>query len=290
MTKIDSYLDSVFRDSDKSQESNDLKLEMRNHLESSIKELQESGLTEEESAKVAIDRFGEEFQIRNELSQVLRFQNKFNKNILKVSLVFLVVCIILLITFFYKESVFKERYNAMNEQIISVEKAFMNKGIAGADKVLKGVFKDDSNNYLTYVAIKELPQDFGMEKDDPNNLLVKSRDLFAGDLKYSYPENVDNKFLNNRFGTVVTYNNTKYMFETGVKTTANWNNSSIYLGISILFFVVSWILWIIWSIANVFRQGKLNTGWAILLILTSIFGYFIFLITSKSERNRLAQA
>lgn len=288
MTKIDSYLDSVFRDSDKSQETNDLKLEMRSHLEHSIKELQESGLTEEESVKIAMDRFGEEFQIRNELTQVLRFQKKFNKNILKVSLVFLVLCIIMLITSFYKESVFEERYNAMDEQIHSVEKAFMNEGIAGADKVLRDVFTDDANNYLTYVAIKELPQDYGMEKNDPSNYLVKSEDLFAGELKYSYPANVDSKFLSNRFGTVITYNNTKYMFETGVKTTANGNNSSIYRGISILFFVISWILWIIWSIATVFRQGKLNTGWAMLLILTSILGYFIFLIVSKSKQNRLA--
>lgn len=288
MTKIDSYLDSVFRDSDKSQETNDLKLEMRSHLEHSIKELQESGLTEEESVKVAMDRFGEEFQIRNELTQVLRFQKKFNKNILKVSLVFLVLCIIMLITSFYKESSFKERYNAMNEQIHSVEKAFMNEGIAGADKVLRDVFKDDANNYLTYVAIKELPQDYVMEKQaDPKN--YKNQDLFAmGELKYSYPENIDNKFLHNSTGTVITYNNTKYFLETGVKTTANWNNSSIYRGISILFFVISWILWIIWSIATVFRQGKLNTGWTMLLILTSILGYFIFLIVCKSKQNRLA--
>ncbi|WP_434510332.1 permease prefix domain 1-containing protein [Desulfitobacterium sp. AusDCA] len=288
MTKIDSYLDSVFRDSDKSQETNDLKLEMKSHLEHSIKELQESGLTEEESVKVAMDRFGEEFQIRNELTQVLRFQKKFNKNILKVSLVFLVLCIMMLITSFYKESAFEERYNAMNEQIQSVEKAFVNEGITGADKVLRDVFMDDTNNYLTYVAIKELPQDYGMEKNDPNNYLVKSEDLFAGELKYSYPANVDSKFLSNSFGTVITYNNTKYMFETGVKTTANGNNSSIYRGISILFFVISWTLWIIWSIVTVFRQGKLNTGWAMLLILTSILGYFIFLIVSKSKQNRLA--
>lgn len=289
MKKIESYLDSVFRDSDKSQETNDLKLEMRNHLEHSIKELQESGLTEEESVKVAIDRFGGEFQIRNELTQVLRFQKKFIKNILKVSLVFLVLCIIMLITSLYKESAFKERNNAMNEQIHLVEKAFINEGIAGADKVLRDVSKDDPNYYLTYVAIKELPQDFVMlEKDDPKN--YKSQDLFAGELKYSYPENVDSKFLNNRFGTVITYNNSKYMFETGVKMTANWNNSSVYLGSSILFFVISWILWIICSIFNVFRQGKLNSGWAMLLILTSILGYFIFLIFNKSEGNRLSQA
>jgi hypothetical protein len=290
MTKIDSYLESVFRDSDKSQETNDLKQEMRSHLEHSIKELQESGFTEEESVKVAIDRFGDEFQIRKELTQVLRFQKMFNKNILKVSLAFLALCIIMLITSFYKESTYRERYNAMNEQIHLVEKSFMNEGIAGADKVLRDVFKDDTNNYLTYVAIKELPQDFGMEKNDPNNYLVKSQDLFAGELKYSYPENVDSKFLNNRFGTVITHNNTKYMFETGVKKTAIWNNSSIYRGISILFFVISWILWIIWSIVNVFRQGKLNTGWAMLLVLTSILGYSIFLIVSKSKRNILEQA
>jgi hypothetical protein len=275
MDKINKYINSIYRDiSDSSKETEDLKQEMRIHLNETVKELQENGISEEESIRIAIERFGGEFQIRNELNHVLSFQKLFAQKTRMASLILLAVSIILLISSFFVNQGSVKRYNIMNSQINLVENKLINEGITHVDIYLKEIFKDDKNNQLTYVALKELPPNFDSSKNN---------ELFPGEIKYNYPEKIENEYYYNRFGHEVTVNNTKYFLETGVKTSANWNNSSFYLGLAILFFMICWVLWIIWSIINVYRYGRLNTKWCILLILTGIIGYFIFSIVANPD-------
>lgn len=285
MDRIDRYLDSIYRGaSDSSKEAEDLKQEMRSHLIQTVKELQENGVTEEESVRIAIERFGEEFQIRKELNQVLKFQKLFAQKTLIASLVLLVISGILFITSFFVHQGFLKRYNAMDSQIKLVEKKLVNEGITGVDTYLKELFKDEKNNQLTYVAIKELPKDFDISK---------SNEVFPGEIRYSYPEKIKNEYYSNRFGHEVASNNIKYFLETGVKTTANLDSSSMYRGLGILTFAVCWVLWIIWSIINVHGYGYLNTEWCIILISTGILGYFIFSLSvnpkniANNRRNNI---
>jgi len=273
MDKINKYINSIYRDiSDSSKETEDLKQEMRIHLNETVKELQENGISEEESIRIAIERFGGEFQIRNELNHELRFQKLFAQKTRMSSLILLAVSIILLISAFFVNQGSVKRANIMNTQIDLVENKLINDGITNADIYLRELFKDDKNNQLTYVALKELPPNFDSSKNNES---------FPGEIKYNYPEKIENKYYYNRFGYEITVNNTKYLLETGVKTSANTNNSSFYLGLSILVFIICWVLWIIWSIINVYSYGRLNTKWCILLILTGIIGYFIFSIVAN---------
>lgn len=285
MDRIDKYLNSIYRDvSNSSKDTDDLKQEMKSHLMEAVKELQEKGITEDESIRIAIERFGEEFQIRNELNQVLRFQKLFAQKTLISSLFLLAVSAILLITSFFVHQGYLKRYNAMNSQLNLVERKLVTEGISSADTFLKELFKDEQNNQLTYVAIKELPKDFD---------ITKSNDVFPGEIKYSYPQKIDEEYYNNRLGHEVGVNNIRYFLETGVETSANIDSSSLYTGLAILVFVACWVLWIIWSIINVYRYGKLNTNWCILLVLTSIIGYFIFSLSvnpnsvPNNKRNKI---
>jgi uncharacterized membrane protein len=285
MDRIDKYLNSIYRDINASSKgTEDLKQEMKDHLIQTARELQQNGVTEEESIRIAIERFGEEFQIRNELNQVLRFQKLFAQKALIASFILLFISAILVITSFFINQNYRERYNAMDSQIKLVENKLINKGIDAVDTYIKDLFKNEENNQLTYVAIKELSQDFDYSK---------SSEVFPGEVKYSYPEKIKNEYYSNRLGHEVVLNNTKYFLETGVKTSANTDSSSFYIGLAVLVFVVCWVLWIIWSIINVYRYGKLNTKWCILLILTGIIGYFIFLISfnpnnvANNKRNKL---
>ena len=275
MDKINKYINSIYRDiNDSSKETEDLKQEMRIHLNETVKELQENGISEEESIRIAIERFGGEFQIRNELNHELRFQKLFAQKTRMSSLILLAVSIILLITSFFVNQGYVKRYNTMNAQIELVENKLINSGITHADIYLKELFKDDENNQLTYVALKELPPNFDSSKNNES---------FPGEIKFSFPEKIVNESYNNRFGHEITVNNTKYLLETGVKTSANTNNSSFYLGLAILVFSVCWTLWIIWSIVNVYRSGKLTISSCVLLILTGIIGYFVFSIYANSN-------
>ncbi|MCY6354494.1 permease prefix domain 1-containing protein [Clostridium sp. ZS2-4] len=271
MDRIDKYINSIYKDiSNSSKETEELKQEMRNHLNETVKELQECGISEEESVSIALERFGEEFQIRNELNQVLKFQKVFARKILIASLVLLGISAILFITSLFVSQGYRKRYRIMNDQIELIEKKLVNEGITSVDTYLKEIFKDEKNNQFTYIAIKELPQNFDNTKND---------ELFPGEIKYSYPEKIKDEYYWNRFGHEVVANNIKYFLETGVKTSANTDSCSLYIGLAILTFVVCWVLWIIWSIINVSRYRKLTTKWCMLLILTGIIGYFIFLIS-----------
>ena len=273
MDRIDKYLNSIYRGaSNSSKETEDLKQEMRNHLIQSVNELQQNGITEEESIRIAIERFGEVFQIRNELNHVLKFQKLFAQKTRMSSLILLAISAMLLVTAFILNQDYTERIKSMNPQINLIETKLINEGIASVDIYLKEIFKDDKNNQLTYFALKELP---------PNLDSSKNNEPFSGEIKYNYPEKIESESYNNRVGHEITVNNTKYLLETGVKTSANTNNSGFYLGLAILVFMICWVLWIIWSIINVYRHGRLNTKWCILLIFTGIIGYFIFSIVAN---------
>ena len=184
----------------------------------------------------------------------------------------------LVITSLFVHQVSMKSLDIMDSQIKTVENKLANEGITGVDKYLKELFKDEKNNKLTYVAIKELPKDFDISK---------SNEVFPGEIKYSYPEKMKNEYYSNRFGHEVVSNNIGYFLETGVKTFANSDNSGMYRVLGILTFAVCWVLWIIWSIINVHGYGYLNIKWCILLISIGILGYFIFslLVNPKNIIN-----
>ena len=278
MDKIEKYINSIYRDTnDKSKGAQDLKQEMTLHLKETVKELQDNGINEEESIRIAIERFGEEFQIRNELSQVMKFQKLFAKNVFISSLVVLFVSAILLTTSYFVQLEFNKRYNVMDAQIQLAENKFVNEGISGLDKYLKDIFIDENNNQLTYVAIKELPPSFDNSKNNKP---------FPGEIKYVYPEKIKSEYYSNRVGHDLIVNNAKYFIETGIKPASNTDYSSSYRGMAILFFTICWVLWIIGSIVNVNKLGELNTSWCIVLILFGIVGYFIFLSVSHLNKEK----
>lgn len=238
MDKIDKYLNSIYRGVDNSsKETEDLKQEMRSHLMQTVRDLQESGVTEEESIRIAIDRFGEGFQIRSELNQVLKFQKVFARKTLIASLILLGISIILVITSLFVHQGFFKRCTTLDSQINLVEKALVNEGITGVDRYAKELFENEKNNQLTYIAIKELPANF--------EYTSRTR-VFPGEIKYSYPEKVKEEYYSNTEGKEVSFNNIRYILETGVKTSANRDNSSIYVALAILAFIICCVLLIIW--------------------------------------------
>jgi hypothetical protein len=278
--RIDKHINSIYRDAESdSKEIQDLKEEMRLHLEQTVKELQENGMNEDDSVRIAIERFGGELQIRNELAQVLKFQRFFAKNILIASMMCLAISLSLLITSHFMLKGFIHRTNEMNAQVKLVENTFEKEGISGVDKALKKLFTEEEKTYLTYVAIKQLPLDYDERSTPP----------FAGETKYLFPDKdkIRSEYYSNRFGFPMTVNNEKYLIETGIKTSANTDQSQFLKGIAISFFAICWVLWIIWSIINIYRLGKLNTGWCLLVIVTSIVGYLIFRILQNYNNGRL---
>lgn len=277
MDNIDKYINSIYKGiNNYSKEIEDLKQEMKIHLIETVKELQENGVNEDESIKIAIKRFGGELQIRSELNHVVKFQKVFAKNILMVSLVLLVISAILFITSHFASQDSLKKYNIMWSQYETLENKFESDGISGVDTYLKSLFESNDNK-ITYVAIKELPKDFNFSK---------SNDLFPGEIQYSYPEEIKKESYNNRFGHEVDVNGSRYLLETGVKESSVVDYSGTYFSLSIMFLAICWVLFIIWSIINIHGYGYLNTKWSIILSLTGIVGYFIFIL-SVNPKNAI---
>lgn len=97
MKEIDSYVDNLCKNMDcRGNEAKELKREIKGHLLETINELQREGKSKEESFKIAVERFGETSELRNELSEVVHIKNPI-LNILNIaSIVSIIVLSIVL--------------------------------------------------------------------------------------------------------------------------------------------------------------------------------------------------
>lgn len=72
MKVVDEYIDNLYKNTNESIGDNKfLKEEMRTHLIDTINELKSEGISEEESVKIAIDRFGELDEVNTQIVNVL---------------------------------------------------------------------------------------------------------------------------------------------------------------------------------------------------------------------------
>lgn len=98
MKEIDIYVDNLCKNMNcRGNEAEELKREIKEHLLETINELQREGKSKEESFKIAVERFGETNELRNELSEVVHMKNPI-LNILNIaSIVSIIVLSIVLI-------------------------------------------------------------------------------------------------------------------------------------------------------------------------------------------------
>src|SRR6478609_11486652 len=75
------------------QEINELKAEMTNHLLEAVHELKAQGKTEQQAITIAIQRFGEEKEMRAVIGQLFEIQKIFAKRVLYIAIVCLILTI-----------------------------------------------------------------------------------------------------------------------------------------------------------------------------------------------------
>lgn len=87
INNIDRYVNSLFKDMDTtSDEIKELKLEMKEHILASINELIAEGKSEEESIKIALNKFGDSYELKNDLLKANNIKKPKFKLILYISL------------------------------------------------------------------------------------------------------------------------------------------------------------------------------------------------------------
>ena len=90
MERVDKYINSIYRNLKvDSSELNDLKSEMRSHLVEAIKEIKEEGYSEDESITIALERFGDKFNLEGELTEVFNIKEDNTITLILLSLIYI---------------------------------------------------------------------------------------------------------------------------------------------------------------------------------------------------------
>ncbi|MBI6875467.1 permease prefix domain 1-containing protein [Clostridium aciditolerans] len=103
MNKIEDYIYKIYENFDNADEDTKiLKEEMRTHLYEEVEELKKQGLSEEESIDKALENFGKDNSVVNEMNYILRNRSIFTKMLIKAGVVvFIIGCLFQVISIFY---------------------------------------------------------------------------------------------------------------------------------------------------------------------------------------------
>lgn len=266
MKKINLYIDSLYKHMDgSSDEVQELKQEMKNHLLQTVNELKVEGKSEEESIEIAINRFGKRNQVENELSEVFKVQRKFATTILIVSLVSFFLAVICLISYKVIDNNFSLKvpeslrtnveYKLKKGEVISNEE--VNKLLTKYKKKFRYVALYKENNYSSPDII--YPSSFSSKEVQIDNstltTYVNSPDGTEWTVKFGF----DSKGFNSSIAPILS-------------------NSAVIL------FVVYWLFFGIWCVINAYHRNKLSLAWIILFFILNVVAYAIF---ELERMNRL---
>lgn len=187
MGKIDEYINSICKNlKGNDEEIAIMKQEMKNHLLQSVEEIKSQGKSQDESVKIAIDRFGEVDILKNQLKEIYDVQKSFSKKIFNIAVVLLFIGIIALVS----QIAFSRNLNSIDSKILySIQDIIKNDNTISNEN-LETLFNDNTNKFKFYN--KELKY-IAVYKFDKNYTGNMENDSFK-DAQYLYP---DTEQLNN---------------------------------------------------------------------------------------------
>lgn len=201
MEQIDKYVESVYKHvGGNKEEIEALKYEMKNHLLQLIKELKSEGKSEEESTSIAINRFGEENQIENELIGIFKFVNKKAEKAFIVAFSFLLLAMISFFIFVIGTNLSIKQYTERNDEIFNIMSSYSENNIENTNENISTLFSKGKGK-ITYVALYRAP----------NGEDIWSRKF--KDLEYGYPKDTQFKDLDN----FSNYTGKQIITKTGIK-------------------------------------------------------------------------
>lgn len=121
MQWVDEFVNSLYEDFDvNDHDVQELKNEMKTHLLDAVKDLQTQGISEDESIKIAVERFGDKKQLTTGLLELFSFQKRFAKNLLRISFIFLVIGLVSWISLFIMEWNYLSTVPSINNKIATL--------------------------------------------------------------------------------------------------------------------------------------------------------------------------
>lgn len=263
MDKLDDYINLVC----KNLEGNDdeiiiMKQEMKNHLLQSVEELESQGKSQEESIKIAIERFGEVTLLKNQFKDIYKTKKIISKKACIITLVLLIVGIIALIS----KELFIYNSNKICSQLLDDIQYVSLKDNGISEENLKTLYNNNIAKYrfynkdLKYIAVYKYPVNYDGKIGSGTYKNAECVYPSAEELNTILNKNgyIANSSSSSRF---VTDNNKWFISIHYLTPRVQWLNSLVYnllypLGITC---IVLSIVPLIFSIfTNIYRSKKVN--------------------------------
>ncbi|MEH7373129.1 permease prefix domain 1-containing protein [Priestia megaterium] len=278
MKRIEAFVDSMYLnvDGDK-QEIDELKAEMKNHLFESVQELKEEGKTEQQAITIAIQRFGEEKEMRAVIGQLFEIQKIFAKRVLYIA----IVCLILTISmgsFLWK--IDDSTAQGLSETSTLISKELENKDVMTFSMKRKIETLVEDTNYISEVTIY-------------NSKDIRSVSQNSGEYHWK-SQNPDFQYQRTIWAP-------KWL---GVDSSTSGNGNEQWfvliesrsfdqLQVIVIFMggAIYWTLFTIWAIINAHHQKRLRIRWIFIFVGLNVLGYLLYYFTrirsvsSKEHEN-----
>ncbi|MEB2268549.1 permease prefix domain 1-containing protein [Priestia megaterium] len=266
MKKIEAFVDSMYLnvDGDK-QEIDELKAEMKNHLFESVQELKEEGKTEQQAIAIAIQRFGEEKEMRAVIGQLFEIQKIFAKRVLYIA----IVCLILTISmgsFLWK--IDDSTAQGLSETSTLISKELENKDVMTFSMKRKIETLVEDTNYISEVTIY-------------NSKDIRSVSQNSGEYHWK-SQNPDFQYQRTIWAP-------KWL---GVDSSTSGNGNEQWfvliesrsfdqLQVIVIFMggAIYWTLFTIWAIINAHHQKRLRIRWIFIFVGLNVLGYLLYYFT-----------
>ncbi|MEG0296398.1 MAG: permease prefix domain 1-containing protein [Clostridium sp.] len=194
MKSIDEFVDSIYMGIDRnSEEISGLKEEIKEHLIETVNELRGQGKTEEESLKIAYERFGDVKVINSEIFKLFHKQKKFIGFILILAVGLLLTGIVSYIFMSQRDLKFQTEQKILTRGILEIVGDDDNITEESKAKIEELVDKYD---YVNYMALFKLEGNPKIEEEIQNNYRVSINGTYMypfdiGMAKIIYPNNAE---------------------------------------------------------------------------------------------------
>lgn len=265
MKRIDEYIELLYKNrKGNPKEIEELKMEMKNHLLEAVEELKNEDHSEESSINIAIERFGDENEICEELTEVFNSEIRFSKAIFKVSILALIISMVSFIG-----------YKVSNETIpftLRVPKEF---------KIIENKIKEGeqvSQEEVTNILFKYNKQFRYVALFKENNSSISS--VYPSEFYIEEMQKDKENYLEKSFYSI---DGTEWIIRYGFISEGFYCMVPLVMRlVSIVLFCVYWIGFGVWCIINAWNKKKLNLAWGILFVLFNVLAFAVFLI-EKSQ-------
>lgn len=179
MMTIDEFIDSLYKGVNGSKkEIGEFKEEMKIHLVETVNELKRDGKTEEESLKIAYERFGDSKLIHNGLFKLFNRQKKFIRLILISAIAFILIGVTSYLFMSQRDLKFQKEQKILTQGVLDIMGDDNN---ISKDKKSKIEDLVKKYNYINYIALFKVDDNPKLQK------AIKENDRMNIYGTYAYP-------------------------------------------------------------------------------------------------------